>query len=223
LAQLLLKGKAEGGWFRSPVKRNVRRFLLMAVPTLAEFKQTCSEAFAFLTTDYSFAEVPPPLREDTNPFEVCFSNSNLTVIVEGYSYGSSAGVSFEDRAGRRASFHYLTWRELPPAERYTFGEGGQLALIRQAAQYLRRFGGQLLRGDMTDLEWMLEEDAKFWRNSDEVKKLWPYQRASEEANSAFSRGDYKRVVELLSPFTILLSGSQRKKFEYAQKRNQSSG
>jgi hypothetical protein len=190
----------------------------MTAPTLDEFKQTCREAFAFLMTEYSFVEVPPPLSKYTNPFEVRFSDGNLTVIVEGQSYGFSAGVSFEDRAGRRASFGYLTLRELPPAERFTFGESGQLALIRREAQYLRRFGSRLLRGDLTDFEWMLEEGAKSQRKFEEEQNLWPYQRASEEANAAFSRGDYERVVELLSPFTTLLSGSQRKKLEYAQKR-----
>ena len=190
----------------------------MAVPTLDEFKQACREAFAFLTTEYAFVEVPPPPRQYSNPFEVHFSNGEFTVIVEGGSYGFAAGVSFEDRAGRRASFGYLTRRELPPAERFTLGEGGQVALIRREAQYLRRFGRRLLQGDMADLEWMIGEAAKSRKRFEEEQKLWPYQRAAEEANAAFSRGDYKRVVELLSPFTDLLTGSQRKKLEYAQKR-----
>jgi hypothetical protein len=189
----------------------------MPVPTLEEFKQVCREAFAFLTTEYSFAEVAPRARPYNNPFEVQFSNGELTVIVEGGGYGHTAGVSIEDRSGRRASFGHIVERDIPRDERYTFGEGGQLALIRREAQLLQRFGKRLLAGDMAEFEWMVEERAKVQRRFAEEQKLWPLKHAWGEANAAFSRGDYKRVVELLSPFSTLLSDLQRKKLEYAKK------
>lgn len=126
-------------------------------PPLAEFRSTVREAFAFLVKEYGFSEVLPRGQSQGNAFEVAFTNSTTTVLVEGISWGTAAMVWVGSRdATRNADFEMVPlWamaRVTSPADEQSLSVVGQIEQVKANAQLLEKLALPALRGEFSSLE-----------------------------------------------------------------------
>lgn len=119
-------------------------------PSLHEFLETCREVLNYLG-EYGFQESPIPSHRAGNEYQLWFVVGERAIIVTGEGWGTSASIALEHRSGVQLSEIYL----VPPGERlgdrgrHTPGQGRtQLEQVRDAAERLRVFGVDFLRGDL---------------------------------------------------------------------------
>jgi hypothetical protein len=136
-------------------------------PTLAQFKDACRREFSFLR-ELGYSEVQDP--EPTEPFEVRFSNGELTLSIRGENYGQHAGVRLFHADGREAPpVMFVPWSDRtrrPPFDSTGFS---QLDDIRIEALRISRYCRDVLAGDAAKFEavakeWRRMTDSKFARS-----------------------------------------------------------
>lgn len=188
-------------------------------PTLDEFVSSARKEFGFLA-EYGFAEVPQPVAQYQNPFEVHYEREGWRVVVEGLSYGFCAGIRVTSPDGRKAAFGHIVPKEYWKEHRDGLGRG-QLGDIRYEALALKEYGQDLLEGDdsiMDELcrrtEKFIEQDKEYWQTRD-------MEQAITKAADAFRDGSYTEVVRLLEEYESDLPKSQDAKLTFA--RNKTKG
>lgn len=117
-----------------------------APPSLEDFKNTCREAFNFVTAR-GFEEVAP--QRTGNPFQVWFRRQDEFIVVQGESWGTIASGFIEHLSGVELAIIYL----VPPEARPTKWKRGkrqpsQLEQIRQQASWLQSHAEDFLSGDL---------------------------------------------------------------------------
>jgi len=117
-----------------------------APPSLEDFKNTCRDAFSFVTV-HGFHEVTP--QRTASPFQVWFCRSEEFIILHGEGWGDTASAFIEHLSGVELAIIYL----VPPKARPRKWNRGkrapsQLEQIRQQASWLQSHGEDLLHGDL---------------------------------------------------------------------------
>lgn len=190
-------------------------------PSLDEFRKACLSDFAFLTTTHGFRYVRSPAERYPDPFAVHFEKGGWTVVVRGLSYGFALDLEVHSPDGRHGSFGVLIPKGKAMEVRQEY-QRGQLGDISSAARCLREYGEDFLRGDWSRFEEIDRFHREIRRATSDAwhkeQKEAPLRRALKEADEAFRRKDYKAVADVLSPFSEVLSPTQRKKFEFAKKK-----
>jgi len=142
-------------------------------PTLAQFKEACRHAFAFLR-ELGYSDLHD--SDSTDSFKVRFSNGELTLTIRGENWGEHAGVTLFHADGREAP----VWWFVPVSERKSrppFEPTGfsQLDDIRVAALTMSRYCRDVLAGDAAKFdavanEWRRVTDSQH-RKSEQKRKL----------------------------------------------------
>lgn len=186
-----------------------------------EFKSICRTEFNFLIIDHGFSEAPkPPLRYQ-NPFEVHYAKNHGRLVIEGLSYGFSAGVDVQNASGNRVPFHYLVPSGFWESHREGLGRG-QHGDLRYWALCVREFGYGFLTGDWSGhdvlvakhQQWIESNRAAQERESRELQA----QRAVEASAAPFQAGDYLTAAKLLVPHEAFLTRSQLMRLKIARER-----
>ena len=113
-------------------------------PSPDGFLGTCRRALNYLG-EYGFQESPIPSYRAGNEYQIWFVAGERAIIVTGEGWGASASIALEHRSGVQLSEIYL----VPQGERPGPGQGRtQLEQVRDAAERLRVFGVDFLRGDL---------------------------------------------------------------------------
>jgi hypothetical protein len=101
--------------------------------------------------EYGFKESPIPDHRAGNEYQIWFVADERAVIVTGEGWGTSASIALEHRSGVQLSEIYLVPQRERAGDRgrRTRGRGRtQLEQVRDAAERLRVFGVDFLRGDL---------------------------------------------------------------------------
>ena len=119
------------------------------VPSLHEFLETCRGALNYLG-EYGFKESPIPGYRAGNEYQIWFVADERAIIVRGEGWGTSASIALEHRSGVHLSEIYLVPQgERPGGRGRAPGQSRtQLEQVRDAAERLRVFGVDFLRGDL---------------------------------------------------------------------------
>ena len=121
----------------------------MGSPTLQQFIETVTEAFAFLQ-QFGFREVSPPPHRAGESFQVWFRADQRVVIIKGEGYGTMASVTLEHDDGLELSEIDLVPLEDGPRRKGKSRniQSGQLQQVREAARRLEAHGADFLAGDL---------------------------------------------------------------------------
>jgi hypothetical protein len=133
--------------------------MLRARQALKEFRAAVAREFAFLATDFGFAE--ERVRRPGNEFSVWFVNATTRVIVEGIHWGGSARVAFGSAGARERfeNFDLLDLVSIRRPDRMPTADAsltGQLHQLEALAVLLRDCGAEVLRGDFSIAPQILE-------------------------------------------------------------------
>ena len=122
----------------------------MGCPTLQQFIETVTEAFAFLQ-QFGFREVSPPPHRAGESFQVWFRADQRVIIIKGEGYGTMASVTLEHDDGLELSEIDLVPLEDRPRQKGKSRnmQSGQLQQVREAARRLEAHGADFLAGDLT--------------------------------------------------------------------------
>ncbi len=190
-------------------------------PSLVEFRKACLSDFSFLTTSYGFRHLPSPPERYPDPFAVHFEKDGWKIVVRGLSYGFALDLEVHSPDGRYGSFGVLIPKGKAMEVRQEY-QRGQLGDISSAARCLREYGEDFLRGDWSrfeEIERFHQEIRRKTRDAwEKEQKEAPLRHALKEAYEAFRRHDYRAVIDALTPFAEVLSPTERKKLEYAKKK-----
>jgi hypothetical protein len=119
-------------------------------PSLDTFLAAARHEFAFLVSDFGFAEAPLP-ETSINPFKVVYISDSTRVTVEGINWGVNVHVTLhslsprDDTPARVPLWALVELRA--PRERES--PAGQLAQLHRDAASLRNYASDVLRGDFT--------------------------------------------------------------------------
>lgn len=188
---------------------------------IEEFKAACRNEFRFLIAEQDFSEVPQPHLRYQNPFEVHYTKNQGRFVIEGLSYGFSAGVDVQNAAGQRVPFYYRVPAGFWESHREGLGRG-QHGDLRYWALCVREFGSDFLNGDWSGhdvlivkhQQWIENNRAAQERDSQEFQA----QRAVEASAAPFKAGAYLAVAKLLGPHEAFLTRSQFMRLKIARER-----
>jgi hypothetical protein len=185
-------------------------------PTLEEFKEACRRECSFLVSEYDFQEMPEP--REYNDFSVCFRRGALGVDVFGEGWGQHAScdlVHGKEELGIGSLVPKGAWpqhsRRHPP---------DQLEQIATIGAMLRAHCTDFLTGDLTRFSAAVarwKEITKPRPISDAQREQRAFDTACSEAGHAFKRGDFNRVIELLTPHMSRLGRRHAAMLEAARK------
>lgn len=186
-------------------------------PTLEQFKEACRRECAFLIAEYGFQEMPEP--REFNEFSVCFRRGALGVDVYGEGWGEFASCDLI-HAGEDLGFGSLVPKDAFPA-RSRRSPPNQLEQIATIGALLRAHCTDFLAGDLARFNAKVAR----WKEITRPRPVSQAQRdqrafdtACSEAGHAFKRGEYGRVIELLTPHTARLGRHHAAMLEAARKR-----
>ena len=190
-------------------------------PSLEEFKRIVREEFAFMFY-FNFQEIPPLNHSYQNPFEIHYEKEEWRVVVEGLSYGFSAGIRIDSPAGKSAGFGHLVSKSFWDAHRQKFARGQQGDIGFWALAF-REFGQPFLKGEWSAFHDLLQKQeiqqaanlASFVQDQENRKM----QQAIQQADTAFKNARYADVITELAPFEKSLPLSQITKLTISRKRN----
>ena len=141
-----------------------------------------------------------------------FVRDDLTIDIEGVSYGNHVLFRIRDRHGRSIGVNNLDPAFVPPNKPRKWVEVGQAAEIARDARRLRALGTPLLEGDLSVF------DAAIAR-IDAVRAAYASRQqfgvAVQEAIAAFRLEQWPRVIELLEPHEAALSPRMARKLAAA--------
>jgi hypothetical protein len=195
------------------------------VPTQAELLDAIRAEFSFLVEQFGFRDVVQRDEKYINPYSVLYRKNQIAVLIEGISYGFSVDcqLRIEHHGAIEApvqfSLGYLmamrTPRLLEP--RYP-DRRGQLTQLPRLAEGLREAAMDLISGDFSRLN-----DARPFIAKEQEKAALEGRRrelscVDSKSQEAFHSGDFRRVIDLLSPHDIELNKAARKRLEIARKR-----
>jgi hypothetical protein len=118
-------------------------------PSLDAFLAAARREFAFLISDFGFAEQSLPNGRNTNPFKVAYVNHSTRVTVEGINWGVNTHVMLHsvspasDVPPRVPLWAIVELRATDEPE----SPAGQIAQLHRDAELLRRHAFDVLHGD----------------------------------------------------------------------------
>jgi hypothetical protein len=182
--------------------------------------------------DMGFVELDPRRGEQVNEFAVRIGNGKAVIEVEGINYGFAAWTKLfrasaadDDRYGlpinellRRRQGAGV--REATKQRKRRRQSPDQLGDIRNAAEAIFEHAKDVLEGDFSALDEIVEEERVLLQEQS-VKPLSREAKAAvvaaSEAGHALKQGDYRKVIALLEPHLPYLTPSQLRRFEMAQR------
>jgi len=193
---------------------------------IQEFRACALDAYRPLLERGEFRELPGRSGDHANEFSVRIGSSTTVIEIEGIHYGKAAWLKIF-RATEADVDHY----GLPIGKLLTLrSDGGnvnarapisQLQQIRRDAEAMLLYAQDVLSGDFSALDDLVKVQKQL--NEELLAKMpSPAQRAADTASAAaghaFKQGDYRKVVELLTPHLDLLSPSQKKRYQISKGR-----
>ena len=114
------------------------------------FQQVCRRSFGFLEEQFRFQSDPPRLHEPgfQNPFLVVYRGWNLTVVIEGLSYGARTRMGLIDREGWLLDIAAVVGRRDPRLLKVCSVSHGQHEQIPLYAEALRKCAADVLDGNL---------------------------------------------------------------------------
>jgi hypothetical protein len=193
---------------KSPVNREV-----------LGFKEEVLAAFGFLIDEYGFRVV------EQEPTRVRFESPLVFLNVYHGRSSSELGLEvgqLEKRSSQLQSRYYLSdildLIGKAQEEGYTFFQASTQERVKkyiaQLAELVKKHAKNVLKGDSAVFENLRSIQA---RKSQEYLKEMNLSRIRPEANEAFRKRDYSRVIELLEPVRTELNPSELRKLGYARK------
>lgn len=195
------------------------------VPSQQELIDAIRVELAFLVDTYGFREVTHQTEQHINPYSVLYRKNQISVLVEGVSYGFSTDcqIIVEMDSPRRVSENinlgYLMMLRTPHLLEPTYPEKrGQLTQLPRLAEGIRTAALDIITGDLSRLE-----DIKQFITKEQEKAKSEYRqreiaRIDAKSQEAFHNGNYQEVIDLLSPLEAELSSATRKRLELAHRR-----
>jgi hypothetical protein len=119
-------------------------------PSLQEFLETSRRVLAYVG-EYGFKESPIPGYRADNEYQIWFVADERAIIVSGEGWGTSASIALEHCSGVQLSEIELVPVAARPGSRKGRPPGSvrtQLEQVHDAAERLRVFGVDFLRGDL---------------------------------------------------------------------------
>ena len=120
-------------------------------PALQDFLETSRRVLAYVG-EYGFKESPIPSHRAGNEYQLWFVADERAIIVSGEGWGTSASIVLEHRSGIQLSeIELVPVAERPGSrKRRPLGPNRtQVEQVHDAAERLRVFAVDFLRGDLT--------------------------------------------------------------------------
>lgn len=117
--------------------------------SLQHFQTVCELSFQFMVDDFNFSPEPNPKGEFVNPYQFRLSNGEITLVVEGISYGADAMISFEDKHNRSVGISCLKpdWEPFGKRKKKRKkNQPNQDQQISQAAEEIKVYCKDILSG-----------------------------------------------------------------------------
>jgi hypothetical protein len=132
---------------------------------LKHFLSVCQNEFQYLIDDYRFTRLPIPEGEFINQFQFILSNEIVTIVIEGVSHGADAVLLIKDNQGHSLGARALMpgWKPSTKFKR-TKKLKSQDEQIAESAQLLKIYAQDVLNGDMTRFNQIVEQSNIFIAN-----------------------------------------------------------
>lgn len=119
-------------------------------PSLQDFLEASRRVLAYVG-EYGFKESPIPGYRAGNEYQLWFVADERAIIVSGQGWGTSASIALEHRSGVHLSeIELVPVAERPGSKGKPLGpDPTQLEQVHDAAERLRVFAVDFLRGDLT--------------------------------------------------------------------------
>jgi hypothetical protein len=192
--------------------------------TVEAFRACVLDAYRALLDQGGFRELGRRPGEFVNEFTVRIGNQTTVIEVEGINWGMNAWTKVlraseadQDRYGLPIG-SLLAQRIRAAGGKPASRPKGQAAQIQAWARLILEHAKDVLGGDFSALDALVraererEAERRAQTPSAEQRALLA---AAAKAGHAFKKGDYQKVVELLRPHLVLLSSSQRKRYDVA--------
>lgn len=188
---------------------------------MLNFKDHVLKSFHFLESGYSFHCV------DANELCVRYESDKVFVVVRfdnGRSFELDVEIGQRDILynGKERLFNMgevLRLKGVEKKEGYSFLQAsGQSSLenaIDTLSGYLEKYGNDLLKGNRLTFKSLI--DLRL-REGEEYAIARDLRFIRHEAEKAWKKRDYRKFVSLYDPIKPYMTGSEKKKLEYAERK-----
>ena len=187
---------------------------------MLDFKDHVLKSFDFLQSGYSFRCV------DANDYSVRYESDAVFVVVRfdnGRSFEldveiGQRGVLYDGQERPFNMGEVLRLKGVEKKEGYSFFQASDQSrlgnAINRLSELLKKYGDDLLRGGRFAFKSLINFRT---RECEEYAVTRDLKFIRSEAEKAWKKKDYSKVVSLYGPVKSHISGSEKKKLEYAER------
>ncbi len=187
---------------------------------MLDFKDSVLKSFDFLQSAYLFHCV------EANDYSVRYENDTVFVVVlfdQGRSFELDVEIGQKGvlYGGQERPFNIgevLRFKEVEKKEHYSFLQASDQTHLRNAINrlsvLLEKYGDDFLKGNRFAFKSLIDHRIN---ECEEYAAARDLKFIRSEAEKAWREKDYRKVVSLYGPVKSQISGSEKKKLDYAER------